>query len=109
MYVRLPCQGLVYGRVRSIPRTVWDQLLILDCLVGLSTGLERAVHDGFKWRHLHILMVIDFIENVKRYDSLTPGQHLRLDEIAQRTARLEPVWFSEIPCELLDTLVESQV
>ena len=109
MNVGLSCQCLVYGRVRCIPRSIRDQLLILDRLVGLSTGLERAVHDGFKWRHLHIFMVVYFVENVKCYDSLTPGQHLRLDQVAQSTARLEPVWFGEIPCELLDTLVKSQI
>ena len=54
-------------------------------------------------------MVVDFVENVEGYDSLTPGQHLCLDEIAQGTARLEPVGFGEISSEFLDTLVESQV
>ena len=79
MDVGLPCEGLVYGRVRSIPRTVRDQLLILYCLVGLGTGLERAVHDCLEWRHLHILMVVDFIQNIEGYNTLTPRQHLRLD------------------------------
>ena len=73
MYVGLATERLSDW---SILLVASNDILLLQGLVGSGTGLERAVHDRLKRRHLHVLVMVDLVEYVEGYDSLSFGQHL---------------------------------
>lgn len=58
------------AHVVDIALWVWHKFLVYDSPVGLGTRLQRVVNNGLKRRHLHVLVMVDFIENVESHNTL---------------------------------------
>ena len=72
----------------------------------LRAVVYRGQHDRLEWRHLKALRIVHLVENVEGDNALTLRQQIRLQQVANVAADLEPLRPHELHIELLDALVE---
>ena len=79
VHVRLTSQGLADRRAATGGGSTSTLLvpssrqLLVDGGECLGARLQRVVDHRFKWRHLHVLVVVDLVEDVKGDNALALG------------------------------------
>ena len=75
----------------------------------LHALIDRAQNDRLEWCDLEVFIVVHFIQNIERNDSLRLGKKVSFEQVANGAARLEPLVATELVIELLQALLKCLV
>lgn len=93
-------QQLVLSSALERLKTIWFGLKDLGAMI------NRWQYNRLKWSDFEVLSVVNLIKDVEGNYTLTFGQQVGLQKVADIATDLEPLGSNELHVELLDALVE---